>query len=270
MDNRPIGILDSGIGGLTIARGVNKLMPNEQILFFGDTAHLPYGDKSAKAIRGYVNRISEFLLEKDCKMVLIACNSASAAAYEMLHRKHGKDYIIINVIDPIVDWVCNHMEYKKIGVIGTKRTIQSRVYAKKIESLDPELEVKSLATPLLAPMIEEGFFNNNISQTIINSYLSNKKLDGIEALILACTHYPLIKKEIETYYNGSVDIIDSTEVVAQFTYNALKEKGMLASEARAPEHHFCVSDFTNSFQKTTQIFFGKQIKLEHSPIWKEA
>lgn len=271
-DNRPIGIFDSGIGGMTIARSVNQLMPNEQILFFGDTAHLPYGEKSAKAIQSYLTRIAEYFIEHNCKAILIACNSASAAAYSMLYKLHNDYCPILNVIDPIVQYVCTHGDHKTVGVIGTKATIASRAYVRKFHSARPDLHVKSMATPLLAQMIEEGYFNNNISQAIINSYLSNKKLSHIDALVLACTHYPLIKKEIEHYFQSqkeNVEIIDSTDVIAKYTQGFLKKNKLNADKDAQPKHHFCVSDYTNSIQKTTQIFFGQAVKLEYVPIWGE-
>jgi glutamate racemase len=268
-DNRPIGIFDSGIGGLTIARAVSQLMPEEQILFFGDTAHLPYGDKSSEAIKSYVKRIAEFFIENNCKLILLACNSASAAAYPTLYKLHSDTHPVLNVIDPNVEYVVKG-KHKVVGVIGTKATISSRAYIRKFAVADPNLKVKSMATPLLAPMIEEGYFNNNISQTIINSYLSNKKLEGIDALVLACTHYPLIKKEIETYYKNQkskVEIIDSTDVIAAYTRNYIHKHKMQADAGRKPVHQFCVSDFTHSFQKTTNIFYGEAVKLTHVPIW---
>ena len=268
-DNRPIGIFDSGIGGLTIARSVSQLMPDEQILFFGDTAHLPYGDKSAEAIKSYVSRIAEYFIDNDCKLILLACNSASAAAYSLIHKMHSNTVPVLNVIDPTVEYVCRK-NYNTVGIIGTKATVRSRAYNRKFASANPGLKVKSIATPLLASMIEEGYFNNNISQTIINAYLSNKKLSGIEALILACTHYPLIKNEIENYYRlqkSIVEIIDSTDVISEYTSRFMHRRRMLAEPGRVPDHQFCVSDFTASFQKTTQIFYGEAVKLKHVAIW---
>jgi glutamate racemase len=269
-DNRPIGIFDSGIGGLTIARSVSTLMPDEQILFFGDTAHLPYGDKSSEAIKSYVSRIAEYFIDNGCKLILLACNSASAAAYPLLHKLHSETHPVLNVIDPNVEFV-SLRDLKTVGIIGTKATISSRAYNRKFASAKVELKVKSIAAPLLAPMIEEGYFNNNISQTIINSYLSNKNLNGIDALVLACTHYPLIKREIENYYAQQklyVEIIDSTDVIAAYTKKYMQKHKMLAAYGRIPEHQFCVSDFTASFQKTTNIFWGEAVKLKHVPIWE--
>jgi glutamate racemase len=157
----PIGIFDSGIGGLTVANAVSKQLPNEEILYFGDTAHLPYGDKSAEAIQHYSVRISDFLLERKCKLILIACNTASAAAYGVVRdhvvSKTNDAVPVLNVIDPVVDLVASDTSLKKIGIIGTKGTIKSGVYEQKLKSKRPELETVALATALLASMIEAGF-----------------------------------------------------------------------------------------------------------------
>lgn len=248
-------------------------MPAEQIIFFGDTAHLPYGDKSQEAIRGYVARITKLLLDMECKMVLIACNSASAASYKMLKKEYGDSQLILNVIDPVVDLVAADERVKTIGIIGTKATVRSRVFPKKFNQKMPHADVRCVATPLLAPMIEEGFYNNKISQTIINSYLDNSRLRNLEVLILACTHYPLIQGQIAEYYrskgNNGIRIVDAMDAMARAAHRALSEQGKLAAPRKEPEHHFYVSDFTTSFQRTTQDFFGTGVKLEQLPIWRE-
>lgn len=262
----PIGIFDSGIGGLTVANAIRKILPNEQIIYFGDTAHMPYGDKSPEAIKFYSLKIAKFLIDKNCKLILIACNTASAHAYHELLHFLGDRIPILNVIDPVVDFMVQSGTHKKIGVIGTKSTIRSDIYAKKFKEADPSLDVSSLATPLLAPMIEEGFFNNNISKTVINSYLSSPKLKKIDSLILACTHYPLIKPEISAYYNGKVDIINTAEIVADHLKERLKGLKLL-NEEPAKRHQFFVSDYTPSFAKSTRLFFGEKIHLSYKPIW---
>ena len=265
-NNRPIGIFDSGIGGLTVANAINKLLPDESIIYFGDTAHLPYGDKSAESIKQYAEKITAFLIEKNCKLVVIACNTASSVAYNNVEKLTSHTAIAINVIDPVASYVAKHFSNSKVGVIGTKGTINSRVYARKINSLNNTIEVTSLATPLLAPMVEEGYFNNHISQTIINSYLSKKSLKNIKALILACTHYPLIKPEVENYYKNAVTIIDSAEIVASFVKKKLGNN-KAAGGNRKPKHLFYVSDYTESFEKSTKIFFKNKIHLDEVRIW---
>ena len=265
-DNRPIGIFDSGIGGLTVASAITSAMPHERIVYFGDTAHLPYGDKSPAAIRSYSAGIFEFLKENNCKAIVIACNTASAIATNTVRNLAGKDTPVINVIDPTARYVAHKFSKGKIGVIATKATVNSRIYAKRIESRNNELKVTMLATPLLVSMIEEGFFNNNISQAIIDSYLSKSNLKDIDGLILGCTHFPLIKTEVQKFYRSSTEVIDSTEIVAQHTREILDKNGLL-SQKSGGVHHFFVSDLTPSFAESTKIFFGKKLKLEKRNLW---
>src|SRR4051812_13453440 len=153
MNNDPIGIFDSGIGGLTVANAIQKVLPNESLIYFGDTAHLPYGDKSPDSIKYYAIRITQFLLERKAKMIVIACNTASSVAYDTVKDFVGGKVPVINVIDPVVSIVLDRDNINKIGVIGTKGTIKSDIYAKKIKAKSKKVEVSSLATPLLAPMI---------------------------------------------------------------------------------------------------------------------
>lgn len=262
-----IGIFDSGIGGMTVAKAVTELLPNERIIYFGDTAHFPYGDKSQASIQAYSIKVTDVLLQQGCKVILIACNSASSAAYDLIKAYVGSKAIVINVIDPIVDYISTHFQDNIIGLIGTKRTVQSNIYKAKIDTLHKGIDLHSLATPLLAPMIEEGFSGNKISQVIIDEYLSNSVLKDIKALILGCTHYPLIKSQIQEFYNNAVTIIDSSEVVAKALQQTLIEHNLLAL-AKEKEHHFYVSDYTKSFEESTEIFFGKTIQLEHYKLWE--
>lgn len=270
--SHPIGIFDSGIGGLTVAHAVTRLLPHENIIYFGDTAHLPYGDKSTAAIQAYSVKICNLLLQQQCKVILIACNSASAAAFELVREYVGSKAKVMNVIDPVIDYLGEHYPQRTIGLIGTKQTVNSNVYRKKTDALDKNIVLHALATPLLAPMIEEGFFNKNISQGIVNEYLSDETLQNIDALILACTHYPLIKTQIDTFYSGKVDIIDSSEIVAHSLQGYLAEHHLLnrdsAQEQAPPIRQFFVSDYTQSFEAATRIFFQEQIRLEHYPLWE--
>ncbi len=259
---QPVGIFDSGIGGLTVANAVSKLLPNEQIIYFGDTAHVPYGDKSKELIRSYATTITNFLLhQKNCKAVVIACNTASAAAYEVLRDTYKGHYPVITVIDPMIEAVIADDTISKVGVIATKTTIASGVYREKFSRRKPALQYTELATPLLASMIEENFHNNNISQAIIEQYLSDEALKDIDALVLACTHYPLIKNEIAAFYKRPVKIFDSAEVVAQKLKGVLEKEGLAATE-KPGKDLFYVSDYTESFEKTTKIFWGSKIHLE--------
>ena len=241
-------------------------MPKEELIYFGDTAHLPYGDKSPEAIKYFSLKIGKFLLDKQCKLIVIACNTASSLAYQDLVDFLGDRIPVINVIDPVVDYIVYHGDHRHIGVIGTKATIKTDVYAQKIKALKPEVEVKSLPTPLLAPMIEEGFFSNTISKTVINSYLSSPKLKKIDSMILACTHYPLIKPEIAAYYQNKVEIINTAEIVATYVRQRLVDLKLL-NQGEPKRHQFYVSDYTPSFEKSTKLFFGEKIHLKLKNIW---
>lgn len=268
--NRPIGIFDSGIGGLTVARAIKEVLPNEQLIYFGDTAHLPYGDKSTAAIQAYSVRIAEMLLQRNCKVIVIACNSASSAAFELVTEYVNGQAKVVDVINPTTDFIRENFREEKIGLIGTKQTVSSNVYAKKVRELDLDIALEAVATPLLVPMIEEGFNDNSVSKEIIKTYLEDPKLAEIEALILGCTHYPIIKEEIEAFYllkKSSVQIIDSAEVVAQSLRGYLESQHLLA-KSRIGEDAFLVSDFTESFEKTTKIFFGEKVHLERIPLWE--
>jgi len=267
-NQKPIGIYDSGIGGLTVMRAVRELLPNENIIYFGDTAHLPYGDKSTEAIQSYSIKIANFLLSQECKVILIACNSASAAAFKLLKEYVGSKAGVLNVIDPMVSLVAEKYAGKAIGLIGTKQTVHSNVYAKKINDLGLGITLKSLATPLLAPMIEEGYAGKNILQNVIDDYLSDERLAGIEALILGCTHYPLIKKQIASFYQGRVEILDSSEVVAKSLRGFLEMQNLLNKQEKTGKSSFFVSDYTQSFESATQLFFGEAVQLQHYPLWE--
>ncbi len=266
---RPIGIFDSGIGGLTVARAVAQRLPHERLVYFGDTAHLPYGEKSTAAIQAYAVKICDVLLRQHCKLILIACNSASAAAYELVREYVGSKALVVGMIDPVVAYVGRHYAGRPVGLIGTKQTVGSNIYRKKIDQLDLGVDLHALATPLLVPMIEEGFFSGRVSEEIIRAYLAHEELQQIESLVLACTHFPLIKPQIEGYYQGRVAVLDPSDVVAATVAEALAQRQLLAPAGGVgPAHHFYVSDFTRSFEESTRIFFGQEVQLEHYPLWE--
>lgn len=262
----PIGIFDSGIGGLTVADAVQQLLPDEQIIYFGDTAHLPYGDKAASSIRHYSTHITRFLIDQGCKIIVIACNTASSTAYDAVIDAAGNDALVLNVIDPVVSEVVNN-KYQHIGIIGTRGTIASNVYADRIHSLNPEIKVSSLPTPLLVPMIEEGFIHDNISMHILDNYLNAESLKGIDVLIPGCTHYPLIIDDIRNYYKGLVDVPDTAAITAKSVESLLRQND-LVSDRKNDNHHFYVSDFTDSFEQSTLKFFHEKVHLEQLNVWE--
>lgn len=263
---QPIGIFDSGVGGLTIANAIKHILPAETLIYFGDTAHLPYGDKSKETIIYYSTKISDFLLNQNCKIIVIACNTASSNAYEAVHDKVGSQVSVINVIDPVVDYINTLPNQTNLGIIGTKSTIDSKTYPKKIHTKNPYIPVASFATPLLAPMIEEGFIFDDISNAIIRSYLSNEKLKHINALILGCTHYPIIKNQISKFYDFSVNIIDSAKIVAEYVRQVLTGNDLLNTR-KTSENKFYVSDYTEYFQKLSAVFFEEEIEMEKIWFW---
>lgn len=267
-NSEPIGIFDSGIGGLTVAHAIKEALPYENLIYFGDTAHLPYGDKSTATIQAYAIKIADFFLQKKCKVIVIACNSASAAAYELLKEYVASKAKVVNVIDPMVGWVTSTQSNRTVGVIGTKQTINSGIYASKINQQNTAVKVQSLATPLLVPMIEEGFLHNKIAHDVIGKYLADTSLQGIESLVLGCTHYPLIKRELSEYYKGEVDVLDSSTITAVYLSEFLKEHSLKNANTTKGTHHFFVSDLTDSFIHSAQLFFGAPVKLEMHRLWE--
>jgi glutamate racemase len=262
---QPIGIFDSGVGGLTVAHAIKQILPGESLVYFGDTAHLPYGDKSAESIRYYSRRITEFLLEHNSKVVLVACNTASASAFDLLKKDFQGKVMLIDVIDPVVDYLSTR-KFNKIGVIGTKRTISSGTYEKKINEKSPATTVISMATPLLVPMIEEGFIFDDISNAILRTYLSNESLAGIQALILGCTHYPIIKNQISKIFNFNVEVVDSARIVSMILRDTL-EKNNLLNDSGTVSDQFFISDYTTYFEKIARMFFEGEINLKKADIW---
>lgn len=260
MDNRPIGVFDSGIGGLTLATAILSEMPNERIVYFGDTAHLPYGDKSPESIKTYTERIGAFLIEQNCKAILIACNTASAIGFQALEELAGSKTLSFNVVDPVVAHLAGRND-RKIGVIGTKGTIGSHVYRDRIKAQLPKVEVVEKATSLLASMIEEGFHDNTISQAVIQAYLEDSQFHDLDCLVPACTHYPIIKDEIEAFFENQVEVLDAPGIVARHIKKVLVSKSLLA-DSRIGDHQFFVSDLTIGFERATRIFFGQELNLK--------
>lgn len=258
---QPIGIFDSGVGGLTVAKEIKRLMPHEDLIYFGDTKHLPYGEKSKEAIVGYSLRIVEFLLSLNCKAIVIACNTATANALkEILELVDGR-VPVFDVINPVAEKVAFEI-HNNVGVIATKATVNSGLYKKSIRKHNKFIKVDELATPLLVPAIEEGFANHPITHAIIYNYLSNNKLKNIETLILGCTHYPLLQNEIKQYYGNRVRVIDSPNIVASQVKSVLDKYQLLNEDNPEPKYQFFLSDITKNFERISKKFFGNRIAME--------
>lgn len=258
----PIGLFDSGVGGLTVANAIRNFLPYEKMIYFGDTAHLPYGDKSRDTIIQYSLSIVSFLLSRNCKIILIACNTASSNAFDEVKDFVGNKALVMNVIDPVTSYVAENPDVKNVGVIGTKATILSEKYKSDLYKKNKLIEVSSLATPLLVPMIEEGFIFDDISNAVIRAYLSKKELEGIDTLILGCTHYPIIRNQISKFFNFEVNVIDSANIVAEKLNDLLIKMDLLSQHRRKDEHEFFVSDHTEYFDIIAKMFFGNKINLK--------
>lgn len=258
IDNRPIGVFDSGVGGLTVAKEIKRLLPQENIVYYGDTKHLPYGEKSKEAIVKFTTKITKFLVKNDCKAIVVACNTATANAIEEI-KEAANGVLVIDVISPVAKKVAFEL-HQKVGIIATKATVRSHAYKDSIKKFNRHLKVVELATPLLVPIIEEGFKNTPVSKYAIESYLSNKKFEGIDSLILGCTHYPLIQKEVESVFQGKVKVVDSPLIVVNELIHQL-EKAALKGNTQSPEFHFYLSDYTENFAKLAKSFFGQSIQI---------
>ncbi len=264
MSKKPIGIFDSGIGGLTVAAAIKKSLPNEDFVYFGDTLHSPYGDKSKESLLRYTNAIVQFLNEFDCKAIVIACNTASALVYEELKNNYPK-LLWINVIDPVCDFIAQ-LDNKEVGLIATRSTVSSNAYAEGLAKRNKAINLKSLATPLLAPLVEEGFGNTSVSKGVLEHYLSNDKLKGIQSLILGCTHYPILQSEIEGFYPENFHVVDSPVLVSSLLQNKLSEKSLLSNSTAKAQYHFYISEYSDAFKEIAIRFFGEEITLEQKKL----
>lgn len=243
-----------------MAAEIKKRLPKHQLIYFGDTAHLPYGDKSEAAIQAYSVRIADFLLKKGCHTIVIACHSASSAAYELLNEYLKGKARVINIIDPVVKFIQQNNRYTEVGLIGTQRTISSNIYAKKFSY--SVIKLNSLATPLLAPMVEAGFYQKSVSQQIVQEYLTYPPFKTIDSLVMGCTHYSLISEQIALALPGKVKLIDPGKLVADEVKQILPNSVDIKMEDQ-----FYVSDITSSFEASTRIFFGEKITLELINLW---
>ena len=246
MDNRPIGFFDSGLGGLTCIPNLMKALPDERIIYFGDTARTPYGSKAVSTIRNFAFEITDFLAGEDVKMIVIACNTVSATCLRELRERHP-DIPVLGIISPAAHRVANTCGVgSRIGIIGTKVTISSGAYRNKILSYNGALDIHECPCPALVPLIEEGIIENNIMDLTIGYYLDNFiKYNGIDTLVLGCTHYPLIRRNIEKLYPG-LEIIDPSEEVIQAITDALAERELFSQESGG-SNTFYASDLSENF-----------------------
>ncbi|MES0490145.1 MAG: glutamate racemase [Leptospirales bacterium] len=254
---QPIGVFDSGLGGLTVLSAIHELLPSEDLIYFGDTARVPYGSKSRDTVIRYSEEILEFLVSKNVKIVIVACNTASAYAIEILRKK--TDLSVIGVVEPgIQALVKQHPDVTQAAVIATRSTIKSQAYQLKSKLIQPGLSLYAKACPLLVPLIEEGMAEKKAAELIIREYLDEILRENIEHVILGCTHYPLIKESIKKLY-PNLTLIDSSLEAAGSLQVLLEEKNLKNENTTEGKISIYVSDITESLADMEKLFFGNTI-----------
>ena len=255
-DERPLGIFDSGVGGLTVMKEVMKHLPEENILYLGDTARVPYGVRSAETVLRYSFENAEFLVSKGIKALVVACNTSSAISLDMLRREFPIP--VIGVVEPGARAAVNRTGSKRVAVIGTEATINSRSYERAIEAIDQTIEVTGIACPLFVPLIEEGWLDGEVVNLTAQKYLSSIINDSAGVLVLGCTHYPMIKNVIEDIVG--IPLIDSAVETAREVSSVLSGKGLLCRKGNMPVREFFVTDSPEKFVSTGEKFLEHPIE----------
>ena len=255
-----IGVFDSGIGGLTIVKELVRKLPDYQLIYFGDTARTPYGTKSPETIIAYAIQDTEFLLEHGAKIIVVACHSASSVATEAL-RQRFPEVPIFEVVTPSVKKALEVTKRKILGVIGTRATIASKIYERKVAELDPSVKVYGNACPLLVPLVEEGWLKKPETRRIVKKCLIPLKMRGIDTLVLGCTHYPVLKPVIQAKAGRRVTLVDPAEEVAAEVAEYLALHPELASSLGQGEPQIYVSDLTEAFERIARLFMGRKVRL---------
>ncbi len=264
-----IGIFDSGVGGMTVARTIEQVCPQYPLLYFGDVAHAPYGPKSSEAIIGYSRRNTEFLLNQGAKIIIVACNSAAATSIDILRTKYSVP--IIDVITATSRKAAEDTTNKRIGIIGTRATVQTGIYEQEIKRINQACQIYGQACPLLVPLIEEGWLNHRETKMVLRRYLSPLRRHQIDTLILGCTHYPLLTHLIQKRIGKKIQLIDSSIETAQYLKSFLDNSPEITSNIgeknknyqphHLEESRFFVSDSTPPLQKLANGIFGRKINL---------
>lgn len=250
-------MFDSGIGGLTVVRALMERLPFENIIYFGDTARVPYGIKSVETINRYASQITEFLLKKNVKLLVVACNTMAAVAYQAI--KDLSPVPVLEVIESSARIAVDETTAKSVGVIGTPATINSNAYARAIHLLDKEIKIFSQACPLFVPLVEEGWFDHPATRLIAQEYLKPVLAEQIDALVLGCTHYPLLKSLLQEIVGPEIKLVDSAEAMADATVHLLDHLKLSNLNKREPDYLFCVSDVPYRFQTIGERFLGRTL-----------
>jgi len=257
-----IGIFDSGLGGLTVVKEILNKLPQYKIIYFGDTARTPYGTKSAETVKRYAIENTKFLLERGAKIIVVACHTVSSTAIPVLKEKFP-NVPFFEVVTPSFKKALKLTKNKKIGLIGTRTTVESGIYDQLFSQVDSEIKLYSNPAPLLVPLIEEGWLKKPETRKIVKKYLIPLKMKGIDTLILGCTHYPLIKKIIQEKAGKRIKLVDPSEEIALEVKNFIENTPELAMELQENgEPEIYVSDITPNFEKIAKLFLGRPIKLK--------
>ncbi len=260
-----IGVFDSGIGGLTVVRALMERLPFENIVYFGDTARVPYGVKSVETIAHYTTQIAEFLLEKQVKVLIIACNTMAAVAAQTV--RDLSPVPVLDVIEAGALTAARSTATGQIGVIGTPTTINSNAYARAIHAQLGDARVYSQACPLFVPLVEEGWLEHEVTRLTAQEYLRSVKAEGVDTLVLGCTHYPLIKPLLQAVMGEGVRLVDSAEAMAQRTADLLAEQGLLNTGRTPPSYEYYVTDVPVKFQTIGERFLGRSLNPVHVVKW---
>ncbi len=256
-DNRPIGVFDSGIGGLTVVKELMASLPGESIVYFGDTARIPYGTKSAHTIRRFALENSIFLLEHQVKMIVVACNTASATSLPFLQRVLNVP--VIGVIEPGAEAAIQHTRNNRIGIIGTTTTVRSGAYHQAIQKRNSSIHITEQPCPLFVPLIEEGWLEDDVTHLVAQRYFQSLLANRVDTVILGCTHYPLLKPVFRSILGKNVALIDSGKETARVVARQLAKRGLLASPHRTPRHRFFISDYPHKFSEIGERFLQRPL-----------
>lgn len=252
-----VGVFDSGIGGLTVVKRINSFLPNEGIVYFGDTARVPYGSKSNSTVIEYSLQDAKFLISKNVKMIVAACNTASSVALESLRENYKVP--VIGMIEPGGKMALENTVNGKIGVIGTNSTIRNRAYSEEIKKLDSKITVFEKACPLFVPLAEEGWIDHKATYEVAEEYLAELRIAGIDTLILGCTHYPILAGVIQKVMGNSVKLIDSGTAASLIVEEYLEGRNLRSQSAVPGNNEYYVSDLPIKFKEVAQRFLGKKI-----------
>lgn len=264
--SRPIGVFDSGIGGLTVVRALMERLPLESIVYFGDSARVPYGIKSVATIGHFTAQITEFLLQQDVKMLIVACNTMAAVAADVVRGLAG-DIPVLDVIEAGAQAAVAGSRGRGIGVIGTPTTINSNAYARRIHALDPDARVFSQACPLFVPLVEEGWLDHPVTRLTAQEYLRPVLAEEVDSLVLGCTHYPLLKPLLREVVGGGVRLVDSAITTAEMAAARLQALGIANADPGPAAYRFVVTDVPLRFQTIGERFLGRSLGAVERVEW---